>query len=207
MLSQQPDPLSSFEEKARLKGYCRIAGVDEAGRGPIAGPVVAAACILPPGTILEGIDDSKKLSPKERQRLYRRIMDDPTIYKEIGMIEAVIIDQINILRATLQAMALAIAKIRADYILVDGRDFPPCQLPGEAIIRGDSLSQSIMAGAILAKETRDQLMREMDDMWPLYGFAIHKGYGTEAHLQALKKHGPCPIHRLSFEPVKSWVAP
>jgi len=204
--SQRLKGLCQLEDEARLKGYSRVAGVDEAGRGPLAGPVVAAACIVPQGIVLEGIDDSKKLSPAQRERLYQRIMETPEICKEVGIIEAAIIDQINILRAALRAMAVAIGLVRADYILVDGRHLPPAGVPGKTVIRGDSLSQSIMAGSIVAKVTRDKIMGMFHEQWPEYGFREHKGYGTLKHLQALRKYGPSPIHRHSFEPVKSWKA-
>ena len=197
--------ITRFEKRAKARGFCHIAGIDEAGRGPLAGPVVAAACILPEGLYFEGIDDSKKLTPARRQALYQAIIENKEIIYGISIVDAFIIDQINIFRATLQAMAGAIAALRLqpDYILVDGKHLPQTQIPGEAIIEGDCHSQSIMAAAILAKVTRDALMLEFHAQWPEYGFSSHKGYATEAHLTALKQFGPCPIHRMSFAPVKN----
>lgn len=196
--------LEKLEREARSKGFLSIAGIDEAGRGPLAGPVVAAACILPPGTRLQGINDSKKLKAEEREALYARIKDDPTILSGVGIIDVLIIDQINILRATLQAMMGAIAALpkEPDFILVDGPHLPPTTIPGQAIIDGDTLSQSIMAAAIIAKCTRDLLMLQLHEQYPQYGFNAHKGYGTPQHLKALREHGPCPIHRQSFAPVR-----
>lgn len=199
----------TWEQKARKLGYQHIAGVDEAGRGPLAGPVVAAACVLPEGLLLEGIDDSKKLSPTERQRLFQQILSLKEIDYGIGIIDALTIDRINIFQASLQAMAAAIACLcrPPDYLLVDGTHLPPTSFPGEPIIKGDSLSQSIAAASIIAKETRDQLMRTFHEKWPEYNFFSHKGYATNEHLRAIQKYGPCPIHRMSFEPLKSLGQP
>jgi ribonuclease HII len=195
--------LTAYERRARLEGYSSIAGVDEAGRGPLAGPVVAAACIIPEGVYLEGIDDSKKLSSGQREKLHKKILENEDIVHAVELVDALIIDQVNILQATLRAMAGAVLKLkkRSDYVLVDGNQVPPLDVPAEAIVDGDCLSQSIMAAAILAKCTRDSLMVEYHEKWPEYGFRQHKGYGTEKHLEALKKHGPCPIHRKTFHPV------
>jgi ribonuclease HII len=197
--------LEAYERHLRAQGYVVIAGVDEAGRGPLAGPVVAAACILPEGLCLKGIDDSKKLTQRQREELYLRIQKNPEILSGVGVVGAVIIDQVNILRATMMAMVAAVAALRLqpDYALVDGRQLPQLEIPAQGVIRGDSLSQSIMAAAIVAKCTRDQMMRDFHLQWPLYGFQDHKGYGTDRHIAALKQHGPCPIHRKTFEPVKS----
>lgn len=197
--------MNRFEKKARQIGYLQIAGVDEAGRGPLAGPVVAAACILPEKTLIEGIDDSKKLIPSERFRIFQQILSLKNVDYGIGIIDSQLIDQVNILQATFQAMLAAIARLsqKPDYILVDGNKMPPTPLAGEAIIKGDNRSQSIAAASIIAKETRDQLMRNFHEKWPQYGFHSHKGYGTEEHVLAIQKYGPCPIHRLSFEPLKS----
>lgn len=196
-----------YEERAKMRGFVRIAGVDEAGRGPLAGPVVAAACILPEGAWIEGVDDSKKLTPSRRFQLFEEIRALPGIDYGIGIIEPQIIDQINILQATFQAMIEAIAQLSnpPDYILYDGNRKPSCPVLGEAIVKGDSLSFSIAAASIIAKETRDQLMLEYDLQWPQYGFKVHKGYGTQMHLQAIREHGPCPIHRMSFAPIKSLI--
>jgi ribonuclease HII len=202
--------ITAYEARARLQGYKWIAGVDEAGRGPLAGPVVAAACIFSEDVFLPGINDSKKLTAEERERLFELIMANPDILTGVAVVEALIIDQINILQATFQAMATAIAllKQKPDYILVDGNRLPQSlnlELPCEGIVEGDSLSQSIMAAGILAKVTRDRIMLEHHKTWPAYGFNEHKGYGTEKHMERLKEFGPCPIHRMSFEPVKMAV--
>jgi ribonuclease HII len=193
-----------WETKARSNGFKRIAGVDEAGRGPLAGPVVAAACILPEGVVIEGLDDSKKLAPSKRFEVFQKILSLSEVDYGIGVIDALVIDQINILQATFQAMIAAIValKQRPDYLLVDGNKMPVINIPGKAIIRGDSLSQSIAAASIIAKETRDQLMNLYHEKWPHYGFKQHKGYGTQTHLLAIANYGPCKIHRMSFQPLK-----
>lgn len=192
-----------WEGRARKKGYMHVAGVDEAGRGPLAGPVVAAACVLPWGTLIPGIDDSKKLLPSERFLIFQKIMALPGVDYGIGVIDSLIIDQVNILQATFQAMLAAIAALhqQPDYLLVDGNGALETPTPKEAIVGGDSLSLSIAAASIIAKVSRDEMMTAYDRQWPQYGFAAHKGYATNAHVQALLKYGPCPIHRMSFEPV------
>lgn len=194
-----------YEEEAYRQGYRVIAGLDEAGRGPLAGPVVAAACILPRGLLIPGINDSKKLSPQVRARLFCRLTTDPSIVYGVGLIEAPEIDRINIYQATIQAMWKALDKLNAspDCLLVDGMKLPHPSLHCCPIISGDQLSQSIAAASIIAKETRDELMRSYHKEWPLYGFNQHKGYGTSQHLEALEIHGPCPIHRYSFDPIKT----
>ncbi|HUD01858.1 MAG TPA: ribonuclease HII [Rhabdochlamydiaceae bacterium] len=202
--------ITAYERRARLQGYQWIAGVDEAGRGPLAGPVVAAACIIPEDVYIPGINDSKKLTAEQREVLYQKIRENPAILSGIGIVEAIIIDQINILQATFQAMVAAIAQLqqKPDYILIDGNQMPirlKMELPCEGIVEGDSLSQSVMAAGILAKVTRDRIMLEHDKKWPEYGFKKHKGYGTEKHRESLKRLGPCPIHRMSFEPVQMAV--
>ncbi|MFS8563317.1 MAG: ribonuclease HII [Rhabdochlamydiaceae bacterium] len=198
--------LSFYEQKAKAAGYRFIAGVDEAGRGPLAGPVVAAACYIPSGICFEGIDDSKKLSPGERSKLYQQITQTPGLVYGIGIVESFIINQINILQATFLAMQLAIAHmpLQPDYLLIDGNRLPLLTIPALPITRGDSLSHSIMAAAILAKCTRDQIMLKAHRLWPFYGFDQHKGYGTPQHLQALQEKGPCVIHR-NFAPIKSFL--
>jgi len=195
--------LNQFEEAARTYGFKQIAGVDEAGRGPLAGPVIAAACILPDGFFLPGIDDSKKLSKKMREELVAELKAHPGVIYSVAAMDALLIDQINILRAALQAMAAAIGLLRTkpDYVLIDGNQKPPIDTPCQTIVKGDTLSHSIMAAANIAKVHRDALMAEYDKEWPQYGFAQHAGYPTEAHLEALKKWGPCPIHRRSFRGV------
>ncbi len=199
--------LTAYEQRARSQGYKSIAGIDEAGRGPLAGPVVAAACIFPENFYLPGINDSKKLTAEERERLYHLIMENPEILSGVGIVDALMIDQINILQATFQAMAAAILQLKQkpDYILFDGNQFPKSlqlEIFCEGIVEGDSLSQSVMAAGILAKVTRDKMMLEYHKTWPGYGFDEHKGYGTQKHLENLKALGPCPIHRRSYEPVK-----
>ncbi len=200
---------TEFEEGAYSEGRRLIAGVDEAGRGPLAGPVVAAACILPRGLQIEGIDDSKKLTPDQREELYQTITKHPDIIFGIGVVENDLIDEMNILRASLHAMALAVKELseEPDYLLIDGNHLPPTQIVSKAVIKGDSRSVSIGAASIIAKHYRDLLMIEYHEKFPYYGFDKHKGYGTKMHIEALKTHGPCPIHRTSFEPVKSLTSP
>lgn len=196
--------ITKFEKIARSQGFSHIAGVDEAGRGPLAGPVVAAACILPDDFFITKIDDSKRLSAQDREEIFQTLTAHPQVIYAIGCVEALMIDQINILQATLQAMAAAIVtlKKKPDFVLVDGNRLPPISVPSQPIIKGDSLSQTIMAAAIIAKVTRDRQMIEYDQKWPQYGFASHKGYPTAEHLAALDQWGPCPIHRYSYQPVK-----
>lgn len=183
-------------------GFEQIAGIDEAGRGPLAGPVVAAACSFPPGVTVAGVDDSKKLTPAKRHRLYETLVHHPQIDFGIGIVDATVIDAINILQATFQAMNCAIAqlKIQPQYLLVDGPHVPTREIPGEGIVDGDSRCFLIAAASILAKETRDRLMQDYHKQWPQYGFDRHKGYGTKLHLQALKLYGLTPLHRRSFRP-------
>lgn len=194
----------AYEEEAYRKGYRLLCGIDEAGRGPLAGPVVAAACIIPRGYAIEGVNDSKQLTPKVRERLFEQLTNDPLIIYAVGIIDAPEIDRINIYQATIVAMLQAVAKLstQPDYLLVDGLLLPHPSLFAEKIIRGDALSHTIAAASIIAKVTRDHMMLEYDCQWPQYGFAKHKGYGTKKHLEALHLHGPCPIHRRSFSPVK-----
>jgi ribonuclease HII len=196
--------LLQLERAARAQGFSKIAGVDEAGRGPLAGPVVAAACILPEDFTIDNIDDSKRLTHDEREEMFNLLMANPGVSYGIGVIEAFIIDQINILQATLQAMAAAIAalKEKPDFVLVDGNKKPSTTIPCQAVVQGDTLSQSIMAAAIIAKVTRDRRMVEYDKEFPQYGFATHKGYPTPEHLAALEKWGPCRLHRQSYAPVR-----
>lgn len=196
--------LVTFEEAARQKGYTLIAGLDEAGRGPLAGPVVAAACIIPKDIFIPKINDSKQIPPKVRQQLFEILTKDERIIYGIGIIDSKEIDKINIYQATIQAMLLAISQLSVvpDCLLVDGLKLPHPTIPCEKIIKGDSLSQSIAAASILAKVTRDSLMVEYHERWPHYGFNQHKGYSTAQHFEALEKYGPCEIHRRSFEPVK-----
>jgi ribonuclease HII len=194
-----------YEEAAYQQGYKILAGLDEAGRGPLAGPVVAAACILPRGLLIAGVNDSKKLTAKARERLFERLTTDPSIHYAIGILESDEVDRLNIYQATIQAMWQAIDKLAIcpDCLLVDGLGLPHPLLPCQKIVKGDQLSQSIAAASIIAKETRDRLMRVYHAQWPLYGFDRHKGYGTAQHLETLERYGPCPIHRYSFDPIKT----
>ncbi len=192
--------MSRFEFDLRQIGYKYIAGVDEAGRGPLAGPVVAAACILPDKFLLKGLNDSKKIIPKRRKELYEKLINSKDVIYSVGIVDSKTIDAINILQATLQAMKIAVLSLKQkpDILLVDGNQLPTTSIPSKAIIKGDSISISIAAASIIAKETRDAIMEELHEKWPQYGFSDHKGYGTEKHLEALRKYGPSEIHRKSF---------
>ena len=185
---------SFFDEGVKL-----ICGVDEAGRGPLAGPVCAAAVILPANIEIPGLNDSKKLSDKRRRELYPIIMEQAIAYG-IGLADHREIDEINILQATFLAMDRAIQslKIKPELALIDGNRAKDFGIPVKTIIHGDSLSASIAAASVLAKVTRDDIMLKMAEEYPQYGFEIHKGYGTKAHYEALQNHGPCPIHRMTF---------
>ena len=191
------------EKKLRSLGIARIAGIDEAGRGALAGPVVAAAAILPERFRHRKLNDSKQLSPELRDEIYQNLTTRPDIVWAVGIVDSVEIDRINILRAAHQAMRIAVAglTISPEHALIDGLPVIPFPLPQTAIIDGDCLSLSIAAASVIAKVTRDTLMREFCAHFPHYCFSQHKGYGTELHLQKLHEHGPCPIHRRSFEPV------
>jgi len=191
----------AFEKQAWENGHTRVAGLDEAGRGPLAGPVVAAAVILPTEFDADGIGDSKSLSPRMREAMFERISAEAEL--GIGIAGPEVIDEINILRATHAAMRAALDGLGAafDFILVDGRPVPDLPARSVAIVRGDSLSVSIGAASIVAKVTRDRMMLDLDREYPQYGFASHKGYCSRQHLAALDKHGPCPCHRKSFAPV------
>lgn len=183
------------------------AGVDEAGRGPLAGPVVAAAVILDPDRPVAGLADSKKLSATRRARLEREIQTNALAWA-LGRAEVVEIDQINILQASLLAMQRAVQAltVQPQRVLVDGNQCPPLRMAVEAIVKGDQLIDAISAASILAKEARDREMREWDRVYPVYDFAGHKGYPTRSHLIALRLHGACPIHRRSFAPVRRSLA-
>jgi ribonuclease HII len=192
-----------FEKRAIADGFHFIAGVDEVGRGCLAGAVVAAAVILDLSKPLpEGLNDSKKLAAKKRESLDAEIKQNAVAYS-IAQVEADEIDRINILQATKKAMRLAIENLspKADFLLIDALELKDVKLPQKAIIHGDAISASIAAASIVAKTYRDNLMREMDKIYPAYGFAKHVGYGTKAHFEALKAHGACPLHRLSFRGV------
>ncbi len=188
-----------LEQEMLDAGYTSVCGVDEAGRGPLCGPVVAAACILPMGLVLDELNDSKKLTPKKRDKLFDIIRENAISYciAEASVEE---INELNILEATLLAMRRAIAglSVPADFALIDGnidRDFP---IPARAVIKGDANSPSIAAASILAKVTRDRMCEELDRAYPQYGIAKHKGYGTKVHMDALRRYGPAPIHRKQF---------
>jgi ribonuclease HII len=191
------------ELRLAAAGFGRIAGIDEAGRGPLAGPVVAAAVVLPDGFELPGLDDSKKLTPKKRERLEAEIQACPGLDWAVAAIDPEEIDRINILRATHEAMRRALAGLAAapDHALIDGLPVRPFPVAQTALVGGDAQSLSIAAASVLAKVARDRFMVDCDARWPAYGFARHKGYGTPLHLARLRDHGPCPIHRRSFLPV------
>jgi ribonuclease HII len=193
----------SIEAQASRLGYLRVAGVDEAGRGPLAGPVVAAAVILPDGLILPGVDDSKKLSASVREELFGVITRE-ALGVGVGFGDSQLIDRINILQATLSAMRDAVLCLDPlpDFLLIDGISRIQMNLPMRTIRKGDSLSLSIAAASIIAKVTRDRIMMEYDAIYPGYGFASHKGYGAASHLAAIALLGPSPIHRQSFRGVK-----
>ena len=188
-----------IEQSLFEKGYHLICGVDEAGRGPLAGPVCAAAVILPPNVDIPGLNDSKKLSDKRRRELFPIIKEQAVAYG-IGFADHSLIDEINILQATFYAMEQAITQlsVKPDFALIDGNREKNFGLPVQTVVQGDSLSASIAAASILAKVTRDDLMLQMAQEYPQYGFEIHKGYGTKAHYAALQEYGPCPIHRMTF---------
>ena len=192
--------LWKFEHLAYDDGFSCVCGVDEAGRGPLAGPVCAAAVILPPDLEIEGLNDSKKLTDKRRRALYDVITEQALAYG-IAFASEQEIDEINILQATFLAMRRAVEQLRLQpaLALVDGNREPDFgSIPVRTIIKGDSLSANIAAASILAKVTRDRFMEEQDAVYPQYGFALHKGYGTQAHYAALREYGPCPIHRRTF---------
>ncbi len=194
-----------YETAAWAHGYQMVAGVDEAGRGPLAGPVVAAACILDPARPIAGLNDSKKLTAKARDRLYDEIRTKALSFHVVAAsVEDIL--EMNILVATKQAALQAIIGLDpgADFVLLDALEITELDLPQQSIIKGDSLSDSIAAASILAKVARDRHMLKLDELYPEYGFAAHKGYGTKAHYEALDLHGPCPEHRSLF--LRSWRA-
>ncbi|MBX7156768.1 MAG: ribonuclease HII [Verrucomicrobiae bacterium] len=199
-------PSFQFEESAQKKGFRYVVGVDEAGRGPLAGPVVAAAVCLN-GCVskreVKGIKDSKLLSEKKREELFTRLTETLQMTWHYAVVSVEEIDRDNIYQATRSAMELALCQFVSppDWVLIDGRPFRDFPFPHEGIVSGDRLSYSIAAASIIAKVVRDRLMREWHQQWPHYGFDEHKGYGTPQHLEALKRYGPCPIHRNSFAPV------
>ncbi len=198
--------LKSFEKKAFEKGYMAIAGVDEAGRGPLAGPVVSAAVVLPLVFPVSGVTDSKKLAPKKREELYERIYEH-AVSIGIGIVDPVEIDRINILKASLLSMSISVKNLnpQPDWLLIDGTFQIPLDMPQEAIPKGDALSVSIAAASIVAKVTRDRLMVRYHEDYPQFGFSKHKGYPTRTHKEAIRKYGLCPIHRQSFRGVKEYL--
>ena len=191
--------MTEIENGLYSKGFKLIAGVDEAGRGPLAGPVCAAAVILPQGARIEGVNDSKKLTEKKREALFDIICNTAVAYA-IEFVSPTVIDEINIRQATSLAMHNAVQNLdrKTDYIIIDGNDGIPFDTPYEYIIKGDARSQTIAAASILAKVSRDRLMRELDREYPEYGFAKHKGYGTKAHMEAIQKYGVSEVHRKTF---------
>jgi ribonuclease HII len=198
--------LWSFEKKAFQKGFSKIAGIDEAGRGPLAGPVISAAVILPKSFQIPGVFDSKKLTPKRRSYLYEKIYET-AVSVGIGIVDPFEIDRINILQASLTAMAAAVENLspQPDCLLIDGTFLISSSLPQKAIPKGDTLSISIAAASIVAKVTRDKLMERYHQEYPQFGFLKHKGYPTKAHKEAIQQFGYCPIHRKSFKGVKEYL--
>lgn len=199
--------LYEFEEKLYDEGYHMICGVDEAGRGPLAGPVVVASCILPPFLRIDGINDSKQLSSKKRSELFKIIVKNAIDYN-IVFIDEKDVDDLNIYQATKKGMLQAIhgLKNKPDYALIDAMPLGELEIPHNSIIHGDARCASVAAASILAKVTRDEYMEKMDVKYPNYGFKKHKGYGTKAHIEALEKYGPCEIHRKTYAPVSKFFS-
>ncbi len=188
-----------YEKMYKEQGYTAICGVDEAGRGPLAGPVYAAAVILPEGLLIEGVNDSKKLTEKKREELFDVIKEKAAAYC-IASASVEEIEELNILGATMLAMKRAVEglSVKADFAMIDGNKKPPLEIPCEAIVKGDAKSESVAAASILAKVSRDRYMLEMAEKYPVYSFEKHKGYGTKVHREAILEYGPCEIHRPSF---------
>lgn len=192
--------LKEIENEIYNSGIETICGIDEAGRGPLAGPVVVAAVIMPKDSMIEGVNDSKKISEKKRETLYEQIINEAIAYG-VGIIDQKEIDEINILNATKKGLTTAIKelKVKPQRILVDAlTGIDTCGIPYTSIIKGDAKAYSIAAASIIAKVTRDRIMRQWDEIYPQYGFEKHKGYGTKIHIDAIKEYGLCPLHRLSF---------
>lgn len=197
---QRLKELKKIEEEIYNTGVEKICGIDEAGRGPLAGPVVVAAVIMPRDSFIEGVNDSKKVSEKKRETLYEKIINE-AIDWGVGIIEQKEIDEINILNATKKGLTMAIKelKVKPDRIIVDALDrIDTLGIPYTPIIKGDAKCYSIAAASIIAKVTRDRIMRQWDEIYPMYGFEKHKGYGTAMHMQAIREYGLCPLHRRSF---------
>jgi len=197
------EAMYEYERSFLAQGCQMIAGVDEAGRGPLVGPVVTAAVILPPNLLIKGINDSKKLSAKQREELFH-IISEKALAISYTEVSAATIDRINIYQATVAGMYESIKQltIAPEAVLIDAVPLNKLTVPSQSIIKGDALSQAIAAASIIAKVTRDRLMDKLDEEYPQYGFARHKGYGTKEHLEAIKKYGPCPQHRQTFAPIK-----
>ena len=192
--------LKEIENNLHQKGFQNICGIDEAGRGPLAGPVVVAGVIMPPNSMIEGVNDSKKISEKKREKLYDLIIEEAISYS-VAIIGQDVIDEINILNATKQGVTKVVEElsIRPDLVIIDALEHIDTKgVPYEAIIKGDAKCYSIGAASILAKVTRDRIMRQWDEIYPQYGFVAHKGYGTAKHIAAIKEYGLCPIHRKTF---------
>lgn len=202
-------PHLKHEEAVYASGARCVAGVDEAGRGPLAGPVVAAAVILPRGFRHRRLHDSKKLPPDLREEIYAELTENTEICWAFGIAQPGVIDRVNILRATHAAMRRAVRRLHQvpDHVLIDGLPVRPFPTSHTAIVEGDAKSLSIAAASVIAKVTRDRLMSELDRRYPVYGFARHKGYATSDHLAMLASHGPCPVHRFSFRPVAEPLLP
>ena len=198
-MKEEPKDLWLYENEAFSEGFETVCGVDEAGRGPLAGPVCAAAVILPTHLQIPGLNDSKKLTDKKRRELFP-IIQEQAVAWGIGLASETEIDEINILQATFLAMGRALEQLNArpEIALIDGNRETDFGLPVKTVVKGDSLSANIAAASVLAKVTRDNIMTEMANQYPEYGFEIHKGYGTKAHYEALRTYGPCPIHRKTF---------
>ena len=192
--------LKRQEDELRNRGFNMICGIDEAGRGPLAGPVVVASVIMPANSMIEGVNDSKKVSEKKREKLYDQILEEAISYG-VGIVGQDEIDEINILNATKKGLTMSLKEltVKPDLIIVDAlTHIDTMGIPYESIIKGDAKCYSIAAASIVAKVTRDRIMRQWDEIYPQYGFAKHKGYGTAAHISAIKEYGVCPIHRRSF---------
>ena len=207
--SEAGGPTTEAEAAAHAAGYTCVCGIDEAGRGPLAGPVMAAAVVLPPGFSLPGLNDSKQLTARRREALYAALMDDDRVQKCVAEATVEEIDRLNILRATHLAMRRAAEglPVTADFALIDGLAVPGFPLPQRNIVRGDALCLSIAAASILAKVTRDRRMQQLDALSPHYGFARNAGYGTKEHLLAIQNYGITPHHRRSFGPVAQMSLP
>ena len=204
---QRLTSMTYYENELYNQGYVSIAGVDEAGRGPLAGPVVASACILKNNFLLKDLNDSKKLSSIKRKQLFNNLIASKEVIYSIGIVDAKVIDEINVLEATFKAMieAINLLEEKPDFLLIDGNQLPSIDIPKKGLIKGDTLSLSIAAASIIAKQIRDDIMEKYHKVWPKYDFLNHKGYGTKRHKEAIEKYGICEIHRTSFEPIKSMI--